>query len=185
MEKRKPKVAPQSQRGGSRRNYTTEKEKKKTHSYLVRVVLYHSRSGKITQNAPGPDGGGRQDEKKRRNHPKPGPKLRKRVLDHHRAARLPRPAPTLSGAGRQDKTRRNTPNAPQENQKTPEPINTKNPDLENPKTEKYRAQRRCENQLSTPAPRYSSTLRWIPRANVLVKCTCGQLTSRTALVEVA
>ena len=56
MKKRKPKVAPPPQRGGARRDYTTEKEKN-------HIVLFHSRSGKTTQNAPGPEGGGRQDEK--------------------------------------------------------------------------------------------------------------------------
>ena len=59
-EERKTEVAPQPQRGGARRNYTTEKEKKKSQSPVPQSEW------KNTQNAPGPEGGGvGKTEKKR------------------------------------------------------------------------------------------------------------------------
>ena len=51
-------------------------------------------------------------------------------------------------------------------------------------TENYRARRWCENQLSTAAPRDSSTLRSTPRTNALAKCTCKRQEPRTAPAEV-
>ena len=52
------------------------------------------------------------------------------------------------------------------------------------KTENYRAQQRCDNQLSTAAPRDSSTLRWTPRANALAKCTFRYQEPSTPPVQV-
>ena len=59
----KTQVAPQAQRGGASRNYTTKKEGEKSHCPIP-LVLYHSRSGKNTQNAPGPEVGGSAGRKR-------------------------------------------------------------------------------------------------------------------------
>ena len=132
---------------------------------------------------PSLSGGGRQD-KARRTTPKPSPKTQKRVLGHDRTARLPRPAPALSGGVGRTKTRRNTQNQPKRFRKRQNQSIRKTQTSEPRKTENYRVQRRCENQLSTAAPRDLSTLRWTPRANALAKCTCRHQELRTAPVEV-
>ena len=106
---------------------------------------------------------------------------------------------------------RNAPNPDVKIQKTPEPLKGKDTDRktqkapettqtkssdpkaqqlpetiqgENPrKPENCRARRRRESQLTTAAPRESSTLRWIPRGNALASWTCRHQEPRTAPVE--
>ena len=120
---------------------------RKRNEHEKRVVLYLNRAARLP-NGPARSGRGPQDIT-RRNTPKPSPKTQKRVLGHHRTARLPRPAPALGGGGRQDKTRRNTTNHCNGLRKSQNQPIRKTQTSEPRKTKSYRAQRRCENQLST------------------------------------
>ena len=59
------------------------------------------------------------------------------------------------------------------------------PPAPNPiKTESCQARRRRESQLTTVAPRDSSTFRWIPRGNALATWAWRHQEPRTAPVEV-
>ena len=128
-------------------------------------------------------------------HRKPSLQFGKRVLCRKGVARLRRPALTLSGGvGRTeyakiipDQTQetykqtkkqtteqsRNTPTR----KKTPRPENSESvnnltkppPNVKENVKQKYRDRPKSESQLSTVAPRKSSTLRWTPRANALAK----------------
>ena len=133
-EKRKPKVAPPPQRGESRRIYTTEYEKN-------HIVQCHSRRGKITQNAPGPERGCRQG----------GKETNTKNIQFCATERpdYPDHGPALSGGGRPD-------------EKTKEPSQTR------PKTEKTRLGHNRAARVPRPAPplstggRHDKTCRNIP-----------------------
>ena len=187
-EERKPKVALPPQRGGEAKLCHRKGEKshspvpqsawqnclerppaprggigrRKRNEHERHIILRLNRAARLPRPWPGTERGVSARRKKRRKHSKPSPKLRKHVLGHNRAARVPRPAPALSGGGSAGQNRQEHPKLAQETQKTPEPINKKNPYLGTRKTENHRAQRRCVNQLSTAEPLDSLTLRWTP-----------------------
>ena len=126
------------------------------------IALCLGRAARLPRAWPGTERGESVGPHTTRNTPTLSPKTQKRVLGPERTATLPRPAPALSGGSTRQKHAETPQNQPKrlrkrKNQSTRKPQTSKTR-----KTEAYRAQRRCENQLSTAAPRDLSTLPWTP-----------------------
>ena len=133
-EERKTEVAPQPQRGGARRNYTTEKEKKKITQSCATIGV-----AEIPRTPPAPWGGGGSAGRKRNEHEK------HTVLCLNLAARLPRPChgPELGG-GRQDKkTQEPPPSLPDHARNTQKP---------SPKTQKLCLVRQQSGLITQTSP---------------------------------